>query len=42
MYNVTMRHVRVTILAVEKQYELNIMSVCVCVCVCVCVSVFLP
>jgi hypothetical protein len=28
MYNVTLGRVQVTILAVEKQYVLNIMSVC--------------
>jgi cell division protein FtsW (lipid II flippase) len=31
-----MRCVRITIVAVEKQYVLHILSVCVCVCVCVC------
>jgi len=28
MYNVTQRRVQVTILAMEKQYVINIMSVC--------------
>jgi hypothetical protein len=37
MYNLTFRRVRVTIVAAEKQWVLNIMSVCVSVCVCVCV-----
>ena len=40
-YNVTLRCVRVTIFAVEKQYVLNILIVCMyvylCMCVCVCV-----
>ena len=36
-YNVIMRNVHETIVAVEKQYVLHI-SVCVCVCVCVCVA----
>jgi hypothetical protein len=38
-YNVTPRHVRLSIVAVEKQAVLHILGVCVCVCVCVCVSV---
>jgi hypothetical protein len=41
--NVTLRHVRVTILNVEEQKVLHILCVCVCVCVCcvwcVCVCV---
>jgi hypothetical protein len=40
-YNVTLRCVRVTIFAVEKQYVLNILIVCMyvylCICVCACV-----
>jgi predicted exporter len=34
-YKVTLRSVRITIVAVEKQYVLNILSLSVCVCVCV-------
>ena len=35
-YNVTLRRIRVTIFAVEKQTVFHILlSVCVCVCVCV-------
>jgi len=33
MYNVTLRRVRATIVAVEKQYVLHNLCVCVCVCV---------
>jgi len=33
MYNVTMRDVRATIVAVEKQWLLQNLCVCVCVCV---------
>ena len=42
-YNVTLRHVHVTIFAIEKQKVLYIACVCVyqCVCVCVCVCVCL-
>ena len=36
-YNLTLRRVLATIVAVEKQYVLYILIVCVCVCVCVCV-----
>jgi len=34
MCNLTLRHVRATIVAVEKQEALHVLSVCVCVCVC--------
>jgi len=34
-YNVTMRGVRATVVAVEEQLILRILSLCVCVCVCV-------
>jgi len=34
-YNVTLRRVRATIVAVAKQYAIYIVCVCVCVCVCV-------
>ena len=33
--DVTLRHVRVTIVAVEKQEVLHILSIHLCVCVCV-------
>jgi hypothetical protein len=33
MYNLTQRHVRVTIVAAEKQEVLHILCVCFCVCV---------
>jgi len=45
MHNITLRSVRVNIVAVEKRYVLYILSVClcvsvfVCVCVCLCVCV---
>ena len=35
-YHLTFGLVRATIVAVEKQQVLHILSVCVCVCVCVC------
>jgi hypothetical protein len=38
MYNVILRRVCETILAVEKQCLLHVLSVCFCVCVCVYVS----
>jgi len=38
-YNVTLRRVRATIVAVEKQYYTTCVCVCVCVRVCVCVCV---
>jgi accessory gene regulator protein AgrB len=37
MYHVTLRHIHINIVAMEKQQVLYSMSVCVCVCVCVCV-----
>jgi hypothetical protein len=38
-YNVILRRVCVTMLAVEEQQVLHILSVCVCVCVCVAVVI---
>ena len=37
-YNIILRRVLATIMALEKQRVLHVMSVCVCVCVCVCVA----
>ena len=37
-YNVTLRRVRRTIVAVARQWVLHNVSVCVCVCVCVFVA----
>jgi hypothetical protein len=39
--NVTLRCVRVTTVAVEKQEVLHVLCVCVCVCACACVCVAL-
>jgi len=38
-YSLILRRVRVTIVAVKRQFVLNILSVCVCVCVYVCMYV---
>ena len=35
MYNITLRRVRVTIVAVEKHLVLNNLCVCVCVALCI-------
>ena len=37
-YNVTLRSIRINIIAVEKQQKLHIQRVCVCVCVCLSVT----